>query len=101
MLEGLKQGVLTRLCEMDFTFLILYFNVILYEKVCTKLRKIAGVLKIQAAKVEEFVREAIVQGVTTGTEIYAKVIAFMKEEVLSKTCVDFLAPRVSHSLYPY
>ena len=40
--------------------------------------------------------EAIIQGVTTGTEIYAKVVEFMKKEVLSKTCVDFLAPRVRY-----
>ena len=63
---------------------------------CTKLRQIANVLKIQAGKVEEFIREAIVDGITTGTEIYAKVVEFMKKEVLSKTCVDFLAPRVRY-----
>ena len=51
-------------------------------------------LKIQASKVEDFVRKAILEGVTTGTEIYAKVVEFMKEEVLSKTCDDFLATRV-------
>lgn len=85
--EFLKNEVLDRPCE-DF----------LSPAVCTKLRQIAGVLKIQAAKVEQFVREAIAEGITTGTEIYAKVVEFMKKEVLSKTCDDFLAPRVCNKL---
>ena len=65
------------------------------HKVCTKLRQIAAALKIKAEKVEEFVKAAIMEGVTRGTAIYVKVVDFMKKEVLSKTCVDFLAPRVS------
>ncbi len=66
-------------------------------QVCTKLRAIAAALKIKAEKVEEAVREVVGEGVTKATEIYVKVVEFMKREVLSKTCVDFLAPRVSSS----
>jgi len=85
--EFLRKEVINRPCD-DF----------LSPSVCTKLGKIAVALKIQVSKVEEFVKNAILEGVTTGTEIYAKVIEFMKKEVLSKTCVDFLAPRVCDKL---
>ncbi len=56
-------------------------------------------MKIKAEKVEEAVREVIASGVVRATDIYIKVVDFMKKEVLSKTCVDFLAPRVSISIF--
>jgi len=83
----LKNEVLDKKCE-DF----------LAPGVCTKLRAIAAALKIKAEKVEEAVREVVGEGVTKATEIYVKVVEFMKREVLSKTCVDFLAPRVCDKL---
>jgi len=85
--EFLKNEVLDKTCE-DF----------LAPGVCTKLRAIAAVLKIKAEKVEEAIREVIASGVVRATDIYVKVVDFMKKEVLSKTCVDFLAPRVCDKL---
>jgi len=83
----LMNEVINKSCE-DF----------LSPPVCTKLRQVAAALKIKAEKVEEFVKAAIVEGITQGTAIYVKVVDFMKKEVLSKTCVDFLAPRVCDKL---
>eukprot|EP00794_Sanderia_malayensis_P004963 gene4963-5609_t len=85
--EFLKNEVLDKTCE-DF----------LAPGVCTKLRKIAAALKIKAEKVEEAVRETIASGVVKATDIYLKVVEFLKKEVLSKTCEDFLAPRVCTKL---
>eukprot|EP00112_Aurelia_sp_Birch-Aquarium-sp1_P011690 Seg246.9 transcript_id=Seg246.9/GoldUCD/mRNA.D3Y31 product="hypothetical protein" protein_id=Seg246.9/GoldUCD/D3Y31 len=85
--DFLMNEVINKNCE-DF----------LSPPVCTKLRQIAAALKIKAEKVEVFVKAAIMEGVTRGTAIYVKVVDFMKKEVLSKTCVDFLAPRVCDKL---
>lgn len=85
--EFLKNEVLDKTCE-DF----------LAPGACTKLRQIAAALKIKAEKVEVMVREVIGEGTVVAVEVYQKVVEFMKNEVLSKTCEDFLAPRVCTKL---
>ena len=63
------------------------------------MKAIASKLKIQAAKVDKAVREAILKGYLTTSEIVKAVREFFKEEVLSKTCNDFLPDSVSDDAF--
>lgn len=79
-LDFYKAEVKDKTCE-DF----------LAPDVCVQLRKTAGNLKVKYDKVEEAVVSAIIQGYQNRQEIYEDVLDFFRDEVLSKTCEDFLA----------
>ena len=72
---------------------------ILILQLCTKLKAIASKLKIQAAKVDKAVREAVLKGYLTASGIVKSVKEFFDEEVLSKKCEDFLPDSVSYDIY--
>ena len=77
---------------MDVSYSIVIFQL------CTKLKAIASKLKIQAAKVDKAVREAVLKGYLTASNIVKSVKEFFQEEVLSKKCEDFLPDSVSYDI---
>jgi len=58
---------------------------------------VAGVLKVNAAKVEEFVIKAIAEGAVQAKDIYAKAMEYYRAEIATKKCEDFLSVNVSWS----
>ena len=66
-----------------------------FLQLCTSLKAIAAKLKLNAAKVDKAVREAVLKGYLTTSGIVQSVKEFFENEVLSKTCQDFLPDSVS------
>lgn len=65
-------------------------------QLCSKMKAIAAKLKLHAAKVDQAVREAVLKGYLTTAEIVNSVKEFYENEVLTKTCEDFLPDSVSY-----
>lgn len=54
-------------------------------------------MKLNAEKVEEFVRKAVAEGAVQAADIYAKAMEYYKNEIKTKKCEDLLSVSVSHS----
>uniref|UniRef100_A0A7M5WWV0 Uncharacterized protein n=1 Tax=Clytia hemisphaerica TaxID=252671 RepID=A0A7M5WWV0_9CNID len=78
--DFLINEVATKKCE-DFTTV----------ENCQKLRKVAAFMKLNAEKVEEFVRKAVAEGAVQAADIYAKAMEYYKNEIKTKKCEDLLS----------
>jgi len=78
--DFLMNEVVNKKCE-DFTT----------QENCQKLRKVAAFMKLNAEKVEEFVRKAVAEGAVQAADIYAKAMEYYKNEIKTKKCEDFLS----------